>query len=108
MPVRRLKEAPEAVDYVIEQVVQHDVVLDDSWTLADILVVASDGVKAIVLLELGEVTVDLADELFRKGSVTSGKPSQALQPRVQVLAAFFTTHALIIILNNLNERTHHL
>jgi len=101
-----VEEVTELEDYVVKKVVDKDMSLYLPWTLVEILIVFVHAEEAVLRPVVGEVVVNLANELLVKGSVReSGEQGH---PVVELGAFILVTHPLVVVLDDFDERTHDL
>ena len=62
----RVEESSELVDYVIEKVMEHDVLFYPNWTLVEVLIFLCEGLQSIVGPVVGKVPINLVDERLWK------------------------------------------
>jgi hypothetical protein len=100
------KECSEPENDIIEQVVEKDVVLDLFGTLVHVLVVNLHLIQSILAPVVREMTVNLVDEHGREWFTRESGKKEG--PIVEIGAVTVIAHSLVVVLNNLNERTHDL
>lgn len=100
------KECPESENDIIKQIMQQNVILYLFWTLAQIFVVNFHWVQSILIPEKWKVTINLIDKSWWKWLCCESCKKKS--PVVKVRSITFIAHSLIIVLDNLDERTHDL